>query len=148
MPAPPPVRRATIATDTTADVELRLPTDGAFISVLRTATAGLAARLDFTLDDLEDVRMAVGEAAGLVLEAAEPGADLTTRFWLRPRELRIAVATAAHAAVAPEPDSFAWTVLTTLAQHATATAEGGRFEITLVATSSIDSPEPHLGVGH
>ena len=137
-----------MASDTTADVELRLPTDGAFISVLRTATAGLAARVDFTLDDLEDVRMAVGEAASLVLDAADPGADLTTRFWLRPRELRIAVATTAAAAVTPEPDTFAWTVLTTLAQQATVTSEPGVFEITLVATSSIDSPDRHLGVGH
>ena len=31
-----------------ADVELRLPADSAYASVLRTTTAGLAARLDFT----------------------------------------------------------------------------------------------------
>jgi serine/threonine-protein kinase RsbW len=79
------VRRAIITSDTTADVELRLPTDGAFISVLRTATAGLAARLDFTLDDLEDVRMAVGEAAALVLVAADHDTDLHARFWIRQR---------------------------------------------------------------
>jgi serine/threonine-protein kinase RsbW len=143
-----PCEEATIASDTPADVELRLPTDGAFISVLRTATAGLAARLEFTLDDLEDVRMAVGEAAGLVLEAADEGADLTTRFWLRPRELRISVSAPAAAASAPEPESFAWTVLTTLAQHAAASDDQGVFEITLVATSSIDSRDPQLGVGY
>ncbi|MDH2415343.1 anti-sigma factor [Nocardioides sp. CER19] len=141
------MRRAIIASDTTADVELRLPTDGAFISVLRTATAGLAARLDFTLDDLEDVRMAVGEAAALVLEAADPGADLTTRFWLRPHELTITVATPARAATAPAADSFAWTVLTTLAREATVRAEPGIFEITLLAGSSIGRTEPHLGAG-
>jgi serine/threonine-protein kinase RsbW len=134
------VRRAIITSDTTADVELRLPTDGAFISVLRTATAGLAARLDFTLDDLEDVRMAVGEAAALVLEAADPDADLTTRFWMRPRELKIAVSTPATSPVAPEPDSFAWTVLTTLARDAQVRAEPGLFEITLLAASSIGHP--------
>ena len=33
---------------TRADVELRLPADSAYVSVLRTTTAGLAARLDFT----------------------------------------------------------------------------------------------------
>ena len=38
-----------------ADVELRLPADGAFVSVLRTTAAGLAARLDFTIDDIEDL---------------------------------------------------------------------------------------------
>jgi len=113
--------------------------------VLRTATAGLAARLDFTLDDLEDVRMAIGEAAGLVLEAADPGADLTTRFWLRPGVLTMTVSTAARSAVAPEPDSFAWTVLTTLAQDATARVTDGRFEITLMATSSIGRPEAAPG---
>ena len=43
-----------------ADVELRLPPDNAYVAVLRTTTAGLAARLDFTLDDIEDLRMAVG----------------------------------------------------------------------------------------
>jgi serine/threonine-protein kinase RsbW len=136
-----------IASDTTADVELRLPTDGAFISVLRTATAGLAARLDFTLDDLEDVRMAVGEAAALVLEAADPGTDLVSRFWLRPHRLTISISTAAEAADGPEPDSFAWTVLTTLAHEARVTVEPGIFEITLLATSSLGHPEPTSEVG-
>ena len=40
-------------------VTVRMPADGAYLSVLRTATAGLAARLDFTLDDIEDMRIAV-----------------------------------------------------------------------------------------
>ncbi len=59
--------------DSRADVELRLPADSAYVSVLRTTSAGLAARLDFTLDDIEDLRMAVGEATALVLPEAEPG---------------------------------------------------------------------------
>jgi serine/threonine-protein kinase RsbW len=138
-------RRSIIPSDTTADVELRLPADGAFISVLRTATAGVAARLDFTLDDLEDVRMAVGEAAALVLDAADPDADLTSRFWLRPHELMIAVSTTAVSAVAPPPDSFAWTVLTTLAREARVTAEPGLFQITLLAASSIGHAAPAPG---
>ena len=33
-------------------VTIRLPAEGAYLSVLRTATAGLAARLDFTLDEI------------------------------------------------------------------------------------------------
>ena len=54
-----------------ADVELRLPADGAYASVLRTTTAGLAARLDFTIDDIEDLRIAASEASALVLPEAE-----------------------------------------------------------------------------
>ena len=36
-------------------VVLRLPAAGAYLSVLRTATASLASRLDFTIDDIEDL---------------------------------------------------------------------------------------------
>ena len=67
-----------------ADVELRLPADGAYASVLRTTTAALAARLDFTIDDIEDLRIAVAEAGALVLPEADPDADLTARFHLGP----------------------------------------------------------------
>ena len=47
-----------------------MPADTAYVAVLRTTTAGLAARLDFTLDDIEDLRIAVGEACAMVLEQA------------------------------------------------------------------------------
>ena len=63
-----------------ADVSLRVPADGAYVSVLRTMTAGLAARLDFTVDDIEDLRIAVGEACALVLPEAGPGGDLVARL--------------------------------------------------------------------
>ena len=58
--------------------------------MLRTTTAGLAARLDFTIDDIEDLRIAVGEASAMVLPEADPGADLVCRFYLRPGELTVA----------------------------------------------------------
>jgi len=48
--------------DARDEVTIRLPADGAYLSVLRTATAGLAARLHFTLDEIEDLRIAVDEA--------------------------------------------------------------------------------------
>ena len=51
-----------------------MPADGAYLSVLRTATAGLAARLDFTLDDIEDLRIAVDEACAMLLARRSPAA--------------------------------------------------------------------------
>ena len=71
--------------ETRPDVELRIPADSAFLSVLRTATAGLAARLDFTLDDIEDLRIAVDEACAIVLPQARPESDLSCTFFLSPR---------------------------------------------------------------
>ncbi len=48
-------------------VELSVPADPAYLAVLRTATAGLAARADMTIDEIEDLRIAVDEACALVL---------------------------------------------------------------------------------
>jgi serine/threonine-protein kinase RsbW len=119
------------AADTPADVELRLPADSAFVSVLRTVSAGLAARLDFTLDDIEDLRMAVGEACALVLPAATEGTDLTCGFYLGDSELTVVVAVGSESAEPPDRDGFAWQVLTTLAGHAEASVGNGRYEIAL-----------------
>ena len=83
--------------------------------MLRTATAGLAARLDFTLDEIEDLRMAVDEACALLLASAVAGTDLTCAFELDRDGLRIAVTVASRDGVLPRRDTFAWTVLTALA---------------------------------
>ena len=120
-----------------ADVELRLPADTAFVSVLRTTSAGLAARLDFTLDDIEDLRMAVGEASALVLPSADPGTDLECRFYMEPGRLTVVVGVSSASAQAPDTDSFAWQVLTTLAGDATTSVEGGRFEVTITMQSEL-----------
>jgi serine/threonine-protein kinase RsbW len=119
------------AGDSPSDVELRLPADSAYVSVLRTTSAGLAARLDFTLDDIEDLRMAVGEACALVLPDATDGTDMTCRFYLGTGELTVVVAVQSESASPPDPDSFAWQVLTTLAGEAAAFVGEGRYEITL-----------------
>jgi len=118
-----------------ADVELRLPADSAFASVLRTTTEGLAARLDFPIDDIEDLRIAVGEASAMVLPQAAADSDLTCRFYMAPGELTVSVAVGIATHVAPDYDSFAWQVLTTLASHATADADAGSFAVTLTMES-------------
>ena len=118
-----------------ADVELRLPADGAFASVLRTTTAGLAARLDFPIDDIEDLRIAVGEASAMVLPEAMEGSDLTCRFFMAPGELTVSVAVTVDAPVTPDLDSFAWQVLTTLATRASADDTDDSFVITLTMES-------------
>lgn len=128
-----------------ADVELRLPADGAYVSVLRTTTAGLAARLDFTIDDIEDLRIAVGEACALVLPEADPGSSLEARFHVAQGELTVTVGVAASSAVTPDFDSFAWQVLTTLASSADVRSEAGRFEVTLTVRSSLALGRPAAG---
>ena len=123
--------------DARPDVELRLPADSAYVAVLRTTSAGLAARLDFTIDDIEDLRMAVGEASALVLPAAEPGSDLLCEFFMRPGELTIAVGVPSRQPTPPDQDSFAWQVLTTLAARASASIKDSQLTITLSMQSAL-----------
>ena len=75
-----------------ADVELRMPADGAYVSVLRSTAAGLASRLDFDLSSIEDLRVAVGEACALALPQADEGSSLTAEFHLSPSHLTVSVA--------------------------------------------------------
>jgi serine/threonine-protein kinase RsbW len=114
-----------------ADVELRLPADSAYASVLRTTTAGLAARLDFTMDDIEDLRIAVGEASAMALPEAVPGSDLTCHFYMGTGSLTVSMSVSVEAEVIPDYDSFAWQVLTTLATGAAADNADGTFTISL-----------------
>ncbi len=131
-----------ISDESRADVELRLPADGAYASVLRTTTAGLAARLDFTLDDIEDLRMAAGEAGALVLERAPAGSDLHCAYHLAPGRLTMTLTVTAEQPTEPDYDSFAWQVLSTLATTAEAVADGNRFTISLSMESDLGAPGP------
>jgi serine/threonine-protein kinase RsbW len=106
--------------DVQDQVTIRMPAEGAYLSVLRTATAGLAARLDFTLDEIEDLRIAVDEACGMLLAQAAPGADLECDFTLGEDKMSIAVSTLAAQPRPPARDTFAWTVLSALAGSADA----------------------------
>src|SRR6202167_5779866 len=96
-------------------VHVRMPAEGASLSVLRTATAGLAARLDFTLDEIEDLRIAIDEACAMLLNQAIPGTDLECLFELGTDQVTITVSVVAAQPRMPARDTFAWTVLSALA---------------------------------
>src|SRR5262249_15377329 len=96
-------------------VTIRMPADGAYLSVLRTATAGLAARLGFTLDEIEDLRIAGDEACGMLLAPAAPGAGLEGELTPGGDRVSTALSTVASEPRPPARDTFAWTVLAALA---------------------------------
>ena len=120
------------------DVELRIPADSAFLAVLRTATAGLAARLDFTLDDIEDLRIAVDEACAMVLPQAREGSDLVCSFDLAPTRLTVAVTAECDSPRPPDDGSFAWTVLSALTSEVRAEVEGDRLTVRLARGTDSD----------
>ncbi len=105
--------QGSIPTETADTVHLRVPADPAYLAVIRTATAGLAARLDLTLDEIEDLRIAVDEACGLLLDhQTHPGAELLAAFTLHPNALDVLVN--GPVTTLPRRSSFAWSVLEAL----------------------------------
>ena len=130
-----------------ADVSLRVPADGAYVSVLRTMTAGLAARLDFTVDDIEDLRIAVGEACALVLPEALPGGDLEADFRQTAGTLTVPVRVPTVGRAEPDYESFAWQVLSTLSTEASAAADDSHLEVTFSSDSSLASLDGRPGAG-
>ena len=121
-----------------SDVELRLPADGAYVSVLRTAASGLAARLDFTIDDIEDVRMAVSEACALTLAEADDDSDLIAQFFLDAGSITTTVSVTAADPKPPDLDSWAWQVLSALTAEATSSVSEDRLTVSMTVRSAVD----------
>lgn len=125
-----PAAEPAIARDVVA---ITLPAQSAYLSVLRTATAGIAARLDFTIDEIEDLRIAVDEACAMLLTQAIPGADLTAEFLVQPTALQVSVSALTTDGEEPSRETFAWTVLTALAGEVS-TSSGTDKRVTIVLT--------------
>ena len=123
---------ATTVTDRPdADVEVRIPADSAYVSVLRSTAAGLASRLAFDLSTIEDLRIAVGEACALALPEADEGSSLTAEFFLSPSHLTVSIVVTGSEVHPPDREGFAWQVLDTLASGASAEVADGRLAILL-----------------
>lgn len=58
-------------TDLPTAVSVEVPATPGSVQVLRNVVAGVAARLDMPIDQIEEVRLAVTEAASLLLDEAE-----------------------------------------------------------------------------
>ena len=111
--------------DTMDTVHLRVPADPAYLTVIRTATAGLAARLDLTLDEIEDLRIAVDEACALLLDhQPHQGEELRAAFTVLPNALDVVVS--GPVTSLPRRSSYAWSVLEALVgQVETGVSDGG-----------------------
>jgi serine/threonine-protein kinase RsbW len=95
-------------------VELDVPADPAYVAVVRTAAAGLAARLDLTLDRIEDLRIAVDEACTLLIHRDETGPRGTIRCRFTLEDGALAVRVSGPRVALPDRDGYAWAVLSAL----------------------------------
>ena len=101
------------------NVSVSIPAGPGYVHVLRAVTASVAARLPMSLDDVDDLRLAVDEAAGRLLQIPETS-KVTVDVQAVPEGLEITVACDGAAAGWPEPDAKAtlpWKILTALAER-------------------------------
>jgi serine/threonine-protein kinase RsbW len=127
-------------------VLLAVPASGAYLGVLRTATAGLAARLQFTLDEIEDLRIAVDEACAMLLAIASDTpvlgdmVELSCRFMVTDDALTVetTVPIGSPDERLPGGESFAWQVLSALADEVSASVDGRQASIRLTKRRPLD----------
>ncbi|MDT4929232.1 MAG: serine/threonine-protein kinase RsbW [Pseudonocardiales bacterium] len=115
-------------------VEVRIPADVVYVSTLRLTAASLAARCDLTIDDIEDLRLAVDEACALLLPHATPDSTLDARFELAEGKLAVDTSVTTSDSAEPDRDGFAWTVLGALASSVDVRRNDDRLTITVTKT--------------
>jgi serine/threonine-protein kinase RsbW len=119
---------------TTSDVvEILVPAKGAYVATLRLTSASLGARCDLTVDDIEDLRLAVDEACALLLPHAQPDSTMRARFTLAAGRLAVTTTVESPDASGATPDrsGFAWSVLSALASDVDVDGDGHSLSITV-----------------
>lgn len=103
--------------------------------MLRSVTAGVAARLDYSIDGIDDLRLAVDEACAQLLAAAPSSSELRLRLSPGEDGLEVLVSADASGATWPPPDveaSLPWQILTALADATEFSQVDGRPALRLV----------------
>ena len=129
-------------------LELRVPTTATQLPAVRAMAGDLAIRMDYDLDAVEDLRLAVDEASATLTQIATGGAPLTVIFETTRAGLHIEAWVPTDAGTEVPRDGFGWAILVTLvdavdARRATqAEVPGGDGSDTPVGLISMDKYLP------
>jgi serine/threonine-protein kinase RsbW len=110
-----------------------IPADPGRLPLLRSMAAALAIALDFDLDTMSDMRMAVDELGSTVVTRARPGSTVTCTFVAVDAVVSVTAVATLRSDEPVDRGSFGWMVLTTLASDVTAEIRtvGGEPELTM-----------------
>jgi serine/threonine-protein kinase RsbW len=99
-----------------ATIQLSVPATPEFVGLIRSAASHAAAHADLTVEQIDDLRLAVDEAYALLVQVVADERDIHVTFDVEPGHIKIDF----HSADAAAPisqDGFAWTVLQALVPH-------------------------------
>jgi serine/threonine-protein kinase RsbW len=134
-------------------LELRVPTTATQLPAVRAMAGDLAMRMDYDLDSVEDLRLAVDEACAILASVGQADEPLTVVFETTRTGMHIeAWVPAAEGTTVPR-DGFGWAVLQTLADAVDAgpssqeKVPAGNGTASPVAVITIDKFLPGQGPG-
>jgi serine/threonine-protein kinase RsbW len=104
-------------------IEVTIPADPAGLPLLRSIAAALAVALDFDIDTMADLRMAVDELGATVVTRAHAGSPVICRFVAEDDAVTVSASATAAGGEPLDQTSFGWMVLTTLAESVTGSVQ-------------------------
>lgn len=120
-------------------ITIRIPALPEYIQVVRLVTSGLAARLKFTLEDIEDLKIAVDELSAYLTGAQGREGDLEISFNVA--DARIEITGRAFLApgqkVRADLTEFSQMILETVVDSASLTRDDGSPTFTLVKSKGL-----------
>lgn len=129
---------------TRTSISLQIPADSSFVGMVRTATLGFASRLEFPIDQLDELSHAAHEMTTLLLADTDPNGLIALKITeLNPATVEVVASSQTNRGLVPRTDSFAWTILNALVDSVNAEANEG--VITITAVRSIQSHETEPG---
>lgn len=125
-------------TGSALSVELHTAASTLVIPTIRTVAADLAARADFDLDSIDDLRMAVDDLCAMLVRVAAADATLHCKFTVAPERIEVTADVEVDDPVEPPSTrTFGWRVLECLTDEVRAVSvpaelgHRGRVRITL-----------------
>ncbi len=130
--------RSCISVSYVATIHISVPADAEYVGLVRSTSAHVAAQCELTMDQIEDLRLAVNEAFAFLVEP-----DSTSRieiaFTVDGGTLSITLC-GSPSAKDPDRGSFGWTVLTALVNAVTShRTSDGNLVIQLTALAGVSA---------
>lgn len=125
---------------TRKSISLTIPAHTDYVGLVRTATLGFASRLDFPIDQLDELSHAAHEMTTLLLADTSAEGQIDVEITeISPTTIAITAKSRTNRGKTPRTDSFAWTILNALVDEAEATANEGI--VTISASRSIQTQD-------
>lgn len=118
-----------------ATIHLRVPASADYVGLIRSTAGHVAARADLTMEQIDDLRLAVDEAFAVLIAHQPESGEVSVAFHVHATQLEIHFTGPAGG---PDPDrnSFSWTVLQALVHEVIAESTPAG-EITLKLTVKV-----------